>query len=472
MLSKRLLVVLASISIALAPLLSSMGDASASHIVKIMDEVLTENGTDTLKLTFTDFPEFDSYSENTTIRISVVYVDPTTGQLFQYRGLGGSYVQEEDGDNYAVSYAISDGWREDKEYEDPYWGWVFIPDVVGNIVTFELSASEKIAGYYVYVYFENGEKTIGYSDDYYKIFEREGQERRMENQIQGLSFIYSTGWNWMADGNTMLIRPEVEYSSYPTDDPNAGPYAGTAIIAIQKFLGSSPVEGILSDLVWASDAAGDKTRGDIKVDGRDGTFFQYIDRVAPGLKAMHLKFVSVPIDDDSGYIFMLKGSPEGFEKYLTDFDSLVSSARFDDGSMSTFSINSQELDGQTYVIHGRASSVGASSATINPEMSVRVDLSGENGGELELTMPKEMIDGIQSVVTDNGREVAFTIAEDTSTYTTFTIDVPPGTESLEIFGAKVVPEFSIAMMAAMTALIGVVAIVRRMHIYNRSTRRL
>lgn len=465
MLSKRLLVVLASISIAVAPLLSSVGEASANHIVKIMDEVLTENGTDILKLTFTDFPVFDSYSENTTIRISVVYVDPATGQLFQYRSLGEPYVQEEDGDNYAVSYAISDGWREDKEYDDPYWGGVFIPDVVGDVVTFELSTSEKIAGYYVYVYFENGEKTVGYSDDYYKIFEREGKERRMDGGIQGLSFSYSTAWNWMSDGNTILLRPEVEYSSYTTDDQNAGPYAGTAIIAIQRFSGPSPVGGVLGDLVWASDSTGEKTDGEVTIDGKEGAFFQYIDNVAPGVRATNLKFVTVSIDDDTGYIFMLKGSPEGFGRYLADFDSLVSSARFSDVSMSSFSINSQELDGRTYAIHGRASSVVVSSATINPEMSVHLDLSGSSGGTLELTMPKEMIDGVESVMSDNGQEITFAVLEETNESTTITIEIPHDTESVEIFGATVVPEFPIAA-GILAAVIGGLAMMGRTHIFR------
>lgn len=102
-------------------------------------------------------------------------------------------------------------------------------------------------------------------------------------------------------------------------------------------------------------------------------------------------------------------------------------------------------EGTNYEITG-SGDARATAATINPGQSVVIEFDG--GGEVELTLPTEMIDDITMI---NGQQA--TIVNETDTATTISLNVPEGDNTVTIQAAFVVPEFPViaAMLAATIA---------------------
>ncbi|MGH9876660.1 MAG: BMP family lipoprotein [Nitrososphaerales archaeon] len=118
-----------------------------------------------------------------------------------------------------------------------------------------------------------------------------------------------------------------------------------------------------------------------------------------------------------------------------------------------------ELGGQSYTVSSESNAfMRVSTATINPNESVVVEFT--NAGEVELTLPKSMIDGI-SMVKAGDKELEFETVSSTEGETTIKFTVPEEDKSVEISAATVVPEFGVmAVLVLATLLIAVVGIVR------------
>ncbi len=122
-------------------------------------------------------------------------------------------------------------------------------------------------------------------------------------------------------------------------------------------------------------------------------------------------------------------------------------------TMKQFS-TSYTLDGNSYSINGQSTSVTATSFKINTKESVQVEFDG--AGEVWLTLPKTMIDGIHTVRAGS-QTISFSQVESTSTSTTIRFTVPQGVGSVEIMGAMVVPEFGV--IAALILAVSLVAVI-------------
>jgi len=123
----------------------------------------------------------------------------------------------------------------------------------------------------------------------------------------------------------------------------------------------------------------------------------------------------------------------------------------------TFTISSS-LDGKSYAVTGKSETVEATSFTINPKESVIVAFDG--AGEVELTLPKTMIDGINSI-RSGSTQITYQQVNSSSTSNTIKFTVPQGTDSVEIQGAMVVPEFPIVVAMILAATIGGIALYSR-----------
>ncbi len=114
-----------------------------------------------------------------------------------------------------------------------------------------------------------------------------------------------------------------------------------------------------------------------------------------------------------------------------------------------------EFDGQTYKVEAKSSAVKVTGLAIDSGKAVNVNLSGE--GEVELELPTAMISGISSVMAGS-TDVNFTQVESDDDSTTIKFTVPAGTSSVQIMGAKVIPEFgviaAIVLAASLVAVIG------------------
>ena len=96
-------------------------------------------------------------------------------------------------------------------------------------------------------------------------------------------------------------------------------------------------------------------------------------------------------------------------------------------------------------------------------LSLIIEISTTNQGELTITLPREVIDSKRSNGNDdrffvliNGEETAF-LDMTTSTERTLTIPFKFGAEEIEIIGTFVVPEFgSIVLIVLMISLISVI----------------
>lgn len=105
--------------------------------------------------------------------------------------------------------------------------------------------------------------------------------------------------------------------------------------------------------------------------------------------------------------------------------------------------------------------VKVTSFTINPNESIIIEMGGQ-GGEVELTLPNDMISEIHTI-RSGGEEITFQKASN-ATATTVKFDLLSNTDSIEIIGKAVVPEFpaisGLVLALSLLAIIGLVALVR------------
>jgi phosphate ABC transporter phosphate-binding protein len=115
-------------------------------------------------------------------------------------------------------------------------------------------------------------------------------------------------------------------------------------------------------------------------------------------------------------------------------------------------------DGNSYTVTGKSASAEAPAVSITPEQYVTVELEGD--GEIELTLPKSLIDGI-TMVRANNEDIDYEKVSESSSSTTIRFMVPDGTDSVNIHGTTVVPEFSvIAILMLAASIVGVIAYTR------------
>jgi phosphate transport system permease protein/phosphate transport system substrate-binding protein len=112
---------------------------------------------------------------------------------------------------------------------------------------------------------------------------------------------------------------------------------------------------------------------------------------------------------------------------------------------------SSSLDGNSYTVTGKSTTIKATSFTIVPIQSVLVTFNGS--GEVELTLPKNMIDGISGIKAGS-QTVLYQQLDASVSSTTIKFTVPEGSSSVEIQGAMVVPEFPVVTAMILTATIG------------------
>ncbi len=119
---------------------------------------------------------------------------------------------------------------------------------------------------------------------------------------------------------------------------------------------------------------------------------------------------------------------------------------------------SSTLDGNSYTVTSSSASVTATGLSITPEQYVTVELEGD--GEIELILPKIMIDEITMVMAADD-EIEFETVSASSSSTTIRFEVPQGEDSVNIHGAMVVPEFEVvAMLVLAVSIVGIIAYAR------------
>jgi plastocyanin len=97
-------------------------------------------------------------------------------------------------------------------------------------------------------------------------------------------------------------------------------------------------------------------------------------------------------------------------------------------------------DGLEYEVQSSsASTAKATQAKINSGVSVEVFVEGS--GEVDLTFPTSMIEGISSITTSSGQSVTFSKVAESESATTVRFSVPDGDGTVVVMGSRVVPEF-------------------------------
>ena len=142
--------------------------------------------------------------------------------------------------------------------------------------------------------------------------------------------------------------------------------------------------------------------------------------------------------------------------YWTDSLSVITDPESSQSIARTYDISSS-LDGNSYTITGRADNARAIAFTINPQRSVEIEFDGQ--GEVELTFPKEMIDGIHTVKTGE-QNIAFEQTSSSSFSTTIKFALPDNTQSVEIIGVTVVPEFPVVALILFVSMVTLLIITR------------
>jgi plastocyanin len=105
------------------------------------------------------------------------------------------------------------------------------------------------------------------------------------------------------------------------------------------------------------------------------------------------------------------------------------------------------LDGKSYDIAYKSTTSKATAATIDSgNKSVKVTF--DKAGDVELTLPKAMISGINSIMA-GGQELLKDQPTETADMSAVKFTLPAGSTAVEIKGATVVPEFSVIAVAVL-----------------------
>ena len=116
-------------------------------------------------------------------------------------------------------------------------------------------------------------------------------------------------------------------------------------------------------------------------------------------------------------------------------------------------------NGRTYEVVGNSGTVRATELAIEPENSVVITFEGS--GEVELSLPKSMIEGINSVTATNGQLIEFDNTVETDSATTISFIIEEDAGIIEIRGAKVVPEFPLISLLMLGVALSAAVILAR-----------
>lgn len=113
-------------------------------------------------------------------------------------------------------------------------------------------------------------------------------------------------------------------------------------------------------------------------------------------------------------------------------------------------------DGNDYEISG-SGDASATAATINAGESVEIEFDG--AGEVELTLPTEMISGITAVMAGT-EAIQHEVVSENDTSTTISFAVPEGETSVTILAETVIPEFPVIAAVLAATIAGIIAYTR------------
>jgi plastocyanin len=114
-------------------------------------------------------------------------------------------------------------------------------------------------------------------------------------------------------------------------------------------------------------------------------------------------------------------------------------------------------DGNNYEINGKSATSKATEATIQSGQSVTIKF--DKAGEVELTLPKSMISGINSVMAGN-QELLDGEPTENADSSTISFTVPEGSTTVVIKGATVVPEFPVIVAILAATIAGIIGYTR------------
>lgn len=162
---------------------------------------------------------------------------------------------------------------------------------------------------------------------------------------------------------------------------------------------------------------------------------------------------------EAGGTILIKGKSESFTfanegtfpYFCTLHPNMVGSVEVaaGGGPVQIPSSASATLDGNTYEVTAMSTTSKATELEIVPDEK-KITVTFDKPGDVELTLPKAMIDGVVA-------SAGVTILETTDTATKVKVVVPEGEPEVDIMGATVVPEFPV--IAALILGITVAAIV-------------
>lgn len=115
------------------------------------------------------------------------------------------------------------------------------------------------------------------------------------------------------------------------------------------------------------------------------------------------------------------------------------------------------LDGKTYEVTGKSAGANLTAIDIDPGKSVK--LAFEGSGEVELSLPVTMIEGINMVRTTDGQTLNYTMNQ-TASATTIAFALNENMTSIEVMGAMVVPEFPLSLLIVLSAILATIAVTR------------
>ena len=122
-----------------------------------------------------------------------------------------------------------------------------------------------------------------------------------------------------------------------------------------------------------------------------------------------------------------------------------------------FTIMGMDEKGNTYNITGFSQNAIGKSFSINSGKSVEIQFNGT--GEVELSLPRDLISNVTTVLSGN-ETIQHEIIDENATATTISFEIPNGKTAIDIMGGFVVPEFSVIAAILAVAIVVVIGVLK------------
>jgi hypothetical protein len=290
------------------------------------------------------------------------------------------------------------------------------------------------------------------------------------NSDFGIEIVFPEGWTGSEIPMEMFGVKTVMVAV--VQDPNMMATGTGAMITLtftKKIEGSDPLPPPTTSMSPEAECNGENQ--EVEINGISAVeHVMECTSVDPSGNPISAKMKYYDIETENIFLFVtyMGVPPSLYEEHAAKFEESLKTLKVASaaGSSSAVTVHHQS---STFDVMASLTNGMVDSITVDEDFtSIILELeTSATDGELTIALPRALIDSKSGgandefIVVVDGDEVDYEETETTNTERTLMIMVPAGTEEIEIVGTQVVPEFPLAVMAVMGAIIATAIVMSR-----------